>query len=139
VTDEPQVPTGSPVAKVVFEIEPALEQVAVQLHGAEAPAARLPMFTLPHAVLWTTTLFSVSKPEFVTVPEKVTPVPPTQPFEQVWLMSRSQVSIWPSRKSFSTASRLCEERVSIRKDVKQQTSGTSTVRLMPPSKKLTFG
>jgi hypothetical protein len=73
-----------PLAVAVFEIVPPVEQAAVQLHGAEAPAARLPMFTLPQAVFVTTTPVSATLPVFVTVPEKVIPVPPwTQPFEQI--------------------------------------------------------
>jgi hypothetical protein len=120
VTVPKQFTPGSPEAVAVFEMSPPVVQFATQLQGADWPGLRVPMFTFPQAVFVTTTLVRTWKPLFVTVPEKVIPVPPTQPSEQVWVISRSQVSIWPRTRSLSWASSDCEDRVSAMNDEKPQ-------------------
>lgn len=77
-----------PLACAVLLMSPPVVQSAVQLQGAEAPAASVPTFTLPHAVFVTTIPVTVTVPVFVTVPEKVMPVPPEQPFVHDWVMER---------------------------------------------------
>jgi hypothetical protein len=82
---------------------PVPVHVTVQLHVPVAPGASVDGLTEAlQLVPVTFTPVSVTVPVFVTVPEKTTPLPPTQPSEQIWLTSIAARLHW--QVSVSSAS-----------------------------------
>jgi hypothetical protein len=90
------VPAHAPVAAPLAVAEqlwfPPVEQVELQVQGAEPPAARLPMLTVQPQVVLTTTPLTAVVPVLVTVPENTIGEPPTQPSVQ------SAVIVSPAEK-----------------------------------------
>ena len=92
LTTPAQGDVAVPWAVTVLVMSPPAAHATVQLQPTEAPGARLPSEPVLQAVPVTLTLFSVTVPVFVTVPENRIPMPPTQPSAHVSVTAMLAVS-----------------------------------------------